>query len=984
MTLPPLTVIEASAGTGKTFSLVTRLLQLIFNGVEPEYIVALTFSRMAAGEIFNSFIERLANAAGDGETAAEEAERLGLKLGVRDFREMLRKVIAHQHMSLIGTLDSFLMRIIRMIPLELGLGGEVTVLSDYRSPVECTRLVGEMLMLASDDSKAVFREAFRLVFDGIGARSFGKSFSDFITNWHTRYRDCPDVAAWGDAARIWGADVPDGLGVTLAEIRALADGLKEKYAGQRGADTFISAVAEFGGSLPERIPQCMKRVNEPLAADAMRKMKLWAVARELKATQGVFRLMCAFEAAYAEKVRRRGLITFEDMPRLLTGLEEGVRLPLEYRMDARFDHWALDEFQDTSRGQWNALRNLIYENSQPNAEKSVFIVGDRKQSIYEWRGGDVRILGEQVARAAKEENRLEALNESWRYLPAISAAVNRVFGESAVRGLFDMDTAPDSAKWTCAEHVSHNRDGGGFVEVIQATKAGNQAKMSDFFAPVENALKAVKPWERGITTAILVRKNEMGEMLLAHLKANGVDKVVFEGDSSIADSPVLAAMTELVKLAEHADDAYAYAHIRHSPLRQALYPRGLPEPNALSAELLADFTRLGLVRKLRDVREALKKVPESWNGFTESRFEDLIKCAAEFEGIRDAATRLSDFVDFLGHRMRRDYAEPGMVRIMTMHQSKGLGFDHVIIPFYESENLTGWRHVGPLESEDPLWLLSNPGTRADDVDSVLDAAERRRQQIARYNSLCLCYVAMTRAKKALTVILHPANRQPPKSEGDLPPPERFSDLVRRVGLATTGDREWYLKCPATPAPATARQTPRAVVRGRRQAVVRSRPSESFYSGLSADRLFDADFGAAARRGTEIHARFQTIGWATEAELRSLPEAFHEAFRKPLDDATVWRERSYELFVGGQWETGQVDRVVFRGAGESRSATVYDFKTNAKRAKESDEAFVRRMRESYAGQMAAYRAAIGKLTGLPPSRIKAKLLLLATGMAVEMT
>ena len=65
MNLPPLTVIEASAGTGKTFSLVSRLLALIFGGVEPERIVALTFSRLAAGEIFNSFIERLARAAGD-------------------------------------------------------------------------------------------------------------------------------------------------------------------------------------------------------------------------------------------------------------------------------------------------------------------------------------------------------------------------------------------------------------------------------------------------------------------------------------------------------------------------------------------------------------------------------------------------------------------------------------------------------------------------------------------------------------------------------------------------------------------------------------------------------------------------------------------------------------------------------------------------------------------------------------------------------
>ena len=103
---PRLTVIEASAGTGKTFSLVTRLLRLIFGGTEPERIVALTFSRAAAGEIFNSFIERLSNAAAKDSVAAAESERVGKTLTKSDFAAMLRKVISRQHLSLIGTLDS--------------------------------------------------------------------------------------------------------------------------------------------------------------------------------------------------------------------------------------------------------------------------------------------------------------------------------------------------------------------------------------------------------------------------------------------------------------------------------------------------------------------------------------------------------------------------------------------------------------------------------------------------------------------------------------------------------------------------------------------------------------------------------------------------------------------------------------------------------------------------------------------------------------
>ena len=908
MTLEPRTVIEASAGTGKTFSLVTRLMTLIFGGVEPERIVALTFSRMAAGEIFNSFIERLARAAGDDSTAREESGRLGRTLSRADFAAMLRKVIARQHLSLIGTLDSFMMRVIRTMPLELGLEGEVTVLSEHRTPVERLRLVADIMRLEGEESKTLFREAFRLALGTIGARSFLDGFAGFIEAWHKHYRERPDASSWGDASVIWGGTMPDAI--------------------------------------------------DP------------RIARSLEATRGVYRLMRAYDAAYALKVRAKGLVAFDDMPQLLGGLTAGERLALEYRMDTRFDHWALDEFQDTSRSQWRAIENLIDESSQREGEKSVFIVGDRKQSIYEWRGGDVRILGAE-AEKARATGSLHPLDLSRRYLGAISRAVNLVFGEATVQGAFDMDDAPEGAKWRCRDHESYDKSSEGFVEVVEAVKSGRQANIRDFFAPIANALKAVEPWRRGITSAILVRSNKEGEAILAYLKSVGVDKVVFEGESNVADSPVLSAMAELVTLAEHPADAFAYAHIRHSPLAAALWPDGIGEAAEVSASLLADFTRCGMVRKFRDVREALKRVPDTWNDFTESRFEDFIKCAAEFEEMRDAKTRLSDFTDYLANKKRRDFAESGVVRIMTMHQSKGLGFDHVIIPFYERDKLTGSaQKAGPLESESPSWILHNPGHDAAMTDAVLAAAERRRQHTARYNALCLDYVAMTRAKKALTVILHPRNKKPPAT------PEKFSDLVRLVGLTTGGDREWYLKLkPAAEDAAKASAVPApGIVRRPRRDVAKLRPSESYFTGLKGDALFADDFGAAARRGVEAHAGFEKIEWLEPAEAKT---ALERELVRPTGDATLWRERAYELFVDGKWESGQFDRVVFWCEGGERRAAICDFKTNAQREGESIEAFTARMRSAYRVQMLAYRAALAALTGIPQSSIRLKLLLVAT-------
>ena len=976
MNLPNLTVIEASAGTGKTFALVTRLLALIFGGVEPERIVALTFSRAAAGEIFNSFIERLSLAAADAKIAEEESQRLGVALSRAEFSSMLRKVISRQHLSLIGTLDSFLMRIVRLMPLELGLEGEVSVLSEYRTPVERLKLVGDMLRLEGDDSRSLFRDAFRLVNGTVGARGYAEGFAKFIEDWHSLYREHPDMDEWGCERKIWGNGAPHGLDVTIAEMRAESVNL-ERFRGRRGADTFINAVADFSGSKLKAPPKSIE--SDPDVVRVVRKARLWRIARALEETRGVYRLMRAYEGAYAAKVRTKGLISFDDMPRLLCELGCAGRLALEYRMDARFDHWALDEFQDTSRSQWRAISDLVEESRQREGEKSVFIVGDRKQSIYEWRGGDVRILGEQVEAARLPGNSLCELNESYRYLGEISDAVNRVFGERFVQGALDMDDAPEGAKWRCREHESHNKSATGFVEVIEATKAKNRAEISDFFCPMANSLNAVRPWERGISTAILVRTNADGEAILAYLKSVGIDKVVFEGESRVADSPVLAAMAELAILAEHSSDRLAYEHIAHSPLAAALWPDGMGDAATVSAGLLADFTRKGMVRMFRDAREALKNVPDSWNAFTESRFEDFIKCAAEFEDDRDARTRLSDFVEYLENRTRRDYAERGVVRIMTMHQSKGLGFDHVIIPFCEREPLVGSsRHAEVLEGENPSWMLSHPGPDAAMADTTLAAAERRRQHVQRYAALCLYYVAMTRAKKALTLILHPRNKNMPEM------PERFSDLVRMSGLTTSGDGSWYLSMSAK------REDPKVhaceagpcIVRRPRREIAKVRPSESFHSGLKGDVLFADDFGAAAERGKDAHSKFERIEWleadkaGTELELELV---------KPSPEATVWRERAYEIFVNGRWESGQFDRVVFwrEGDGGVRRARICDYKTNAVRKGESVSEFEERMCETYREQMMSYRASLAALTGIEPRNIELRLLLVSTQTVADL-
>jgi hypothetical protein len=170
------------------------------------------------------------------------------------------------------------------------------------------------------------------------------------------------------------------------------------------------------------------------------------------------------------------------------------------------------------------------------------------------------------------------------------------------------------------------------------------------------------------------------------------------------------------------------------------------------------------------------------------------------------------------------------------------------------------------------------------------------------------------------------------------------------------------------------------VRPKRQSVRKSRPSESFCSGLGGDILFDENFGRSARRGVQAHERYERIEWLDPSEAKS---DFERALVKPEGEVSLWRERPYELFAGGKWESGQFDRVVFTGSSDGRSAVIYDFKTNARRRGETPEDFAGRMKTTYGAQMASYRNALSHLVSdIPQDRIKTVLLLEATGMAVE--
>ena len=963
-------LIEASAGTGKTQALAQRLIDLIRGEVKPQEIVALTFSRAAAGEIFERFVTLLA------ESAEKDPKDAAL----------LREVIATQHLSQIGTLDSFLMRIVRSFPLELGLAGELRMMDEYESAAERARVSFGILRRTDATVKRAFDEAFALAMNRENVRSFVETYRNFISAWHERFlaarlsladadfksqiSDFGLGEVSGGSSLKSAADALEGIVDSDAwrEFVAWVRGFRGSFTGMKGFAKKFVEMGEglFSGATVElsfnRKAYAFGGTQAAAIRNAVSALYGYVIRAKLEMARGIWTLVGSFEAEYAKRVRNAGRLVFADVPRLITGLGDDARLALEYRMDAKIRAWALDEFQDTSREQWAALSGLIEEAKQSDGEKSVFVVGDRKQAIYGWRNGDVGIFTRERTSGAYE---VGALKKSWRYGTPITTAVNAIFVHGRLKDEFP--------GWESPEHETAKTELDGFVQTVESPGP----KAEDFVEPVFNALKAVDPVTRGISAAVLVRTNALGESLAAALKQRGLSGVVWEGESAILDTPALLAFLDTLRLADHPGDTQAYEHFRRSALARAKYGEEVPDAAELSGVFALSFATKGLVRTFRELRAALPEDPKSaWSEFTEERFTDMLRAAAEFEESMEAGVRLGDFVSFLESRKKRNVAEPGKVKIMTIHRSKGLGFDYVVLPLYEHDALDA-EPEGPLVGDG--WILPDPGVHVTRAVPALHPAAQARRDRTQQEALCTYYVAMTRAKQAMTIVLQP----PSKTSTAL----RFSQFVREAIPEPIGKPDWYREfsglsssvsgLKSSPAPG---EDLRLETRDKRRIVKRRLPSLSFQTGESAGNLFAAAGArqAALARGVAAHAEYEGIEWIPAEQAKN---DFERALVRPDNLTALWRERAFEVFANGEWTSGRFDRVVFTGTGPNRKAVIYDFKTNARRRGESEADFACRMAETYRGQMTSYRQALAALTGLVPTDISAVLLLTATGAAV---
>jgi ATP-dependent exoDNAse (exonuclease V) beta subunit len=1037
MKLPPHVMILASAGSGKTYALTSRFIALLAAGAAPERIVALTFTRKAAGEFFDGILQKLAGAARDEAEAAKLARDIGQPaLRAADFLKMLRGVADALHQLRLGTLDSFFARIARAFPFELGLAGDFEVLQPHGARIERQRVLQRLFARDGElaDAQRDFLEAFKRATFGTEEKQLGLRLDGFLDEHYETFLAVPDGARWGAAERIWPDGQPWCRKVKLAPaVQALQTWLARATIEPKQRErwqNFLLALETWspGAPLPRALEYVIEKALERWSdlVDCAAELKFdrktqtldapacgalmeivchvagGELQRRLETTRGIHAVLRSYDALYDSLVRRAGRLTFADVERLLLpddgrvltrAAGEGGRLFLDYRLDAEIDHWLLDEFQDTSRGQWSVLRNLIDEVVQDaEGRRTFFCVGDVKQSIFAWRAGDPRLMGEireHYNQGGDAPIVTQPLDQSWRSGPAIVEMVNAVFGaDTALAELFP-GTAMDEWRKQWRPHTTALPRRTGQAALLHAEDEEARRRLT------LDLLRELRPLEHGLSCAVLVRRNAEATAIADFLRREGGLPAVAESDLGVCmDNPLGTALLAFFHAAVHPGDRLAWEHVRMTPLAAALSEEGVTTPDALAWRVLGDVHAHGFERAAEFWMARVALRIEGAAAFAGERIRQFAAAAALFDasGSRD----VDEFVAFMGRHVVREPESAAVVRVMTIHKSKGLGFDVVIVPELEGNRIDeprGGLAVQTDDAHEPAWVLEMPPGLFVRNDAVLGAWRARAEQDATYEALSLLYVAMTRAKRAMFVITEPVGDSTSRNFPRLLASTLGEDAKPiRVGALTVsgpwsaGDPDWHraLPVPVLAAPPAALPTIAAEAAPRR---VARRPSDERGGVREAARLFAIKESDAVDLGREVHALLAAVEWFDAATIGSFErdwsdrgEAAVQALAclrvpeladlwSPRPQAEVWRERAFEIVLDGAWVTGIFDRVVVErdATGRPQRLVVFDFKTD--RVAEADLATAT---ARHAAQLNIYRRVAAVLAGVPVAKVSCEL------------
>lgn len=774
-------LVLASAGSGKTFQLGNRILALIGRGTPPERIAALTFTRKAAGEFADSVLSKLASAAAD--PSAADRLRADIQLPDADVGAMLETTVRGLPELTFSTMDGFFAAVVRGFQYELGLtGGSFELVEGPRARLLADALIASILGSAIRGEQGdEFLHAFRRATIGREEQGVLEPLRRSVETWHEIFRsrqdprweeppfETDDPKEWENLKHSLAAEALGHLGsieytrkgqpeALEAAIRKISDHTIGSGS-LNGATSLLQSLLESDSSEEGNlILRYYKEFTVSGGAAASLRRLVGLAARceagaALRRTRAIREVVTHYDQRKELVHRRAGRLGFDDVKFLMGqwATDEQARLRREivdFRIDSRTDHWLLDEFQDTSRADWAALRPLL-EEAITREDATAFIVGDRKQAIYAWRGGDVGLFDE-IIRDYGPGFTIEPMFESWRSSPEVLSLVNRICGDGAT--LVDQ-FGPVGEFWiqNWQDHVSApplrdpERAGEARVEWIGDREAR--------FQRLVEILRENEVGGRSLTCGVLLRSNNLVRDVADLLRNEGFD-VIEEGTRQPSrDSQSGVLVHNLLRWLANPSDSEAFETLRMAPLPQCMETDEQPDHAVLWEILTRKVSQRGFSAT---VDELFSGIVPSLHEFGRGRFDEILAQLDLLDAMGCTSPR--EAADWLEHLEISQSPGVGAVQVMTIHKSKGLGFDLVVLPDIPTDGIPKANRFEVAIGEG--WITQSPPLWARRQVPELAAAEDEWAQRQRYEALCGLYVALTRARFGLHVLLD----NPPRSE----------------------------------------------------------------------------------------------------------------------------------------------------------------------------------------------------------------------------
>ncbi|HKT20007.1 MAG TPA: double-strand break repair helicase AddA, partial [Stellaceae bacterium] len=854
--------VAASAGTGKTTVLTNRVLTLLLAKCPPPRILCLTFTKAAAAEMANRINERLSRwvVIPDGALAGELQELTGEAPdadALDEARRLFARVLDAPGGMTIATIHAFCQSLLRRFPLEAGVPPHFELM-DERSSREALDAARDAVL---DEARSGGAPVLAAALEEIARHSQETRFAELLgamalergrleaalASGFTRFekalrRDlglgATDTAdGILDAACAEGACDEAGLRAAAAAMVSSKSVTDQKRGAiiaawledpQRRSESFDAYLCAFftqkgepfaKGFITKNLAEDRPALAHALAveADRLQAVRERRCAAEIcAASLALARLAAAVLAEYAQHKARRALLDYDDLVLKARDLLQrpGIAPWVLFKLDGGLDHILIDEAQDTNPEQWDIVRLIAEEfftgQGAREVPRTVFAVGDAKQSIYSFQRADpakfveMRAHFEAAVMAARAAWRVVPLDLSFRSVEAVLRAVDAVFAELRASNGVALDGGPIRHSAVRAGHAgcvelwppvepeeSEDIDGWSLPLTQRQTRAP-RARLALAIARTirrwidtgERLEARDRPVRPGDVMVLVRRRDSFVTELVRSLKqakvaVAGVDRMLLTEQLAVED---MMALGQFLLLPE---DDLTLASVLKGPLfglsEDLLFELAWHRTGSLWGELLRrrndtpEFARaaaeLGellaradfvppyeLFAEILSARQGRKAVLSRLGSEAGDPLDEFLSAALAYERMHGVS--LQGFLHWLSAgsaEIKRDLDQAGRdeVRVLTVHGAKGLEAPIVFLP----DTMQVPQHAQPaLWSERglPLWLVSR-----DALPHAAQAAREKAKLLREQEYRRLLYVAMTRASDRLYVCGWRGNRTAP-------------------------------------------------------------------------------------------------------------------------------------------------------------------------------------------------------------------------------